>query len=189
MGSFISLVAAVALSIASAPPASNKRVKGQPAHRFRDRFVTNKALSGVDTVDLNEFFKTNEYQPRWLVVNFTASWCVPCRAELKDFAENAERLKKTNLMLLVIVVDEDINMEDPNELLWALTTRFQPATDMFVIPRSITSSLEPSAAADGLTSKLMLDLTVKENFRGEVAEPTDTMRQQVLRRWAEYGLK
>ena len=89
----------------------------------------------------------------------------------------------------VIVVDEDINMEDPNEVLWALTTRFQPATDMFVIPRSITSSLEPSAAADGLTSKLMLDLTVKENFRGEVAEPTDTMRQQVLRRWAEYGLK
>jgi UbiD family decarboxylase len=89
----------------------------------------------------------------------------------------------------VIVVDEDINIEDPNEVLWALTTRFQPATDMFVIPRSITSSLEPSAAADGLTSKLMLDLTIKENFRGEVAEPTDTMRQAVLQRWKEYGFK
>jgi UbiD family decarboxylase len=89
----------------------------------------------------------------------------------------------------VIVVDEDINIEDANEVLWALTTRFQPATDMFVIPRSITSSLEPSAAADGLTSKLMLDLTIKENFRGEVAEPTDTMRQAVLQRWKEYGFK
>ena len=89
----------------------------------------------------------------------------------------------------VIVVDEDINIEDPNEVLWALTTRFQPATDMFVIPRSITSSLEPSAGADGLTSKLMLDLTIKENFRGEVAEPTDAMRQEVLQRWKEYGFK
>jgi UbiD family decarboxylase len=89
----------------------------------------------------------------------------------------------------VIVVDEDINIEDPNEVLWALTTRFQPATDMFVIPRSITSSLEPSATVEGLTSKLMLDLTVKENFRGEVAEPTDSMRQAVLRRWKEYGFK
>jgi len=89
----------------------------------------------------------------------------------------------------VIVVDEDINMEDPNQVLWALTTRFQPATDMFVIPRSITSSLEPSAGPDGLTSKLMLDLTIKENFRGEVAEPTDAMREQVLRRWSEYGFK
>lgn len=89
----------------------------------------------------------------------------------------------------VIVVDEDINMEDPNQVLWALTTRFQPSTDMFVIPRSITSSLEPSAGPDGLTSKLMLDLTIKENFRGEVAEPTDAMREQVLRRWSEYGFK
>jgi len=89
----------------------------------------------------------------------------------------------------VIVVDEDINIEDPNQVLWALTTRFQPATDMFVIPNSITSSLEPSAAADGLTSKLMLDLTIKENFRGEVAEPTSDMREKVLAKWQQYGLK
>jgi len=89
----------------------------------------------------------------------------------------------------VIVVDEDINLEDPNEVLWALTTRFQPAMDMYVIPRSITSSLEPSARADGLTSKLMLDLTIKENFRGEVAEPTEQMRRTVLQRWKEYGFK
>ncbi len=89
----------------------------------------------------------------------------------------------------VIVVDEDIVLEDPNEVLWALTTRFQPATDMYIIPRGITSSLEPSATVDGLTSKLMLDLTKKQNFRGEVAEPTETMRQSVLKRWREYGCK
>jgi UbiD family decarboxylase len=89
----------------------------------------------------------------------------------------------------VIVVDEDIVLENPNEVLWALTTRFQPATDMYVIPRGITSTLEPSATAEGMTSKLMLDLTRKQNFRGEVAEPTDTMRQSVLRKWEEYGFK
>jgi UbiD family decarboxylase len=89
----------------------------------------------------------------------------------------------------VFVLDEDIVLEDPNEVLWALTTRFQPATDMFIIPRGITSSLEPSATVDGLTSKLMLDLTIKKNFRGEVAEPTDTMRQAVLQRWKQYGFK
>ena len=89
----------------------------------------------------------------------------------------------------VIVVDEDIVIEDPNEVLWALTTRFQPASDMFVIPRGITSTLEPSATAAGVTSKLMLDLTKKQNFRGEVAEPTATMREKVLQRWQEYGFK
>jgi 2,5-furandicarboxylate decarboxylase 1 len=89
----------------------------------------------------------------------------------------------------VFVLDEDIVLEDPNEVLWALTTRFQPATDMFIIPRGITSSLEPSATADGLTSKLMLDLTIKKNFRGEVAEPTAATRENVLKRWKEYGFK
>ena len=44
-----------------------------------------------------------------------------------------------------IVVDEDINIEDLNEVLRALTTRFQPATDMYMIPRGITSTLEPLA--------------------------------------------
>ncbi|HUC96935.1 MAG TPA: UbiD family decarboxylase [Candidatus Polarisedimenticolaceae bacterium] len=87
----------------------------------------------------------------------------------------------------VFVLDEDIVLEDPNEVLWALTTRFQPATDMFVIPRGITSSLEPSASVDGLTSKLMLDLTIKKHFRGEVAEPTAVMRESVLKKWKEYG--
>ena len=89
----------------------------------------------------------------------------------------------------VFVLDEDVILEDPNEVLWALTTRFQPATDMFIIPRGITSSLEPSATVDGLTSKLMLDLTIKKNFRGEVAEPAASMRQAVLQRWKEYGFK
>lgn len=89
----------------------------------------------------------------------------------------------------VFVLDEDIVLEDPNEVLWALTTRFQPATDMFIIPRGITSSLEPSATVDGLTSKLMLDLTIKKNFRGEVAEPTAATRESVLKRWKEYGFR
>src|ERR1044071_3652205 len=89
----------------------------------------------------------------------------------------------------VLVVDEDIVLEDPNQVLWALTTRFQPATDMFVIPRGITSTLEPSATAEGVTSKLMLDLTRKENFRGQVAEPTESMREQVLKNWQNYGFK
>lgn len=87
----------------------------------------------------------------------------------------------------VIVIDEDINLYDPNEILWALTTRFQPATDMYVIPRGITSSLEPSSTAEGVTSKLMVDATVKSGFRGEVAEPIEEMRGTVLKRWKEYG--
>jgi hypothetical protein len=35
----------------------------------------------------------------------------------------------------------------------------------------------------------MLDLTMKQNFRGEVAEPTNAMRDAVLQRWKEYGFR
>ncbi len=88
----------------------------------------------------------------------------------------------------VFVVDEDINIYNPNEVLWALTTRFQPASDMFVIPKGITSRLEPSSTSEGVTSKLMADLTIKKGFRGEVAEPTKELRDLVRKRWSEYGL-
>lgn len=89
----------------------------------------------------------------------------------------------------VFVVDEDINLSDPNEVLWALTTRFQPSTDMFIIPQGITSKLDPSSSSDGVASKLMVDATIKKNFRGEVAEPIDEMRKQVKSRWREFGLE
>ena len=89
----------------------------------------------------------------------------------------------------VFVLDEDIVIEDPNEVLVGVDDSFSAGNRMFVIPRGITSTLEPSATAEGVTSKLMLDLTIKQNFRGEVAEPTDTMRQAVLQRWKEYGFK
>jgi 3-polyprenyl-4-hydroxybenzoate decarboxylase len=60
---------------------------------------------------------------------------------------------------------------------------------MYVIPKAITSSLEPSSTADGVTSKMMIDATIKEGFRGQVAQPTDDMRETVLQRWKEYGFK
>ncbi len=71
---------------------------------------------------------------------------------------------------------------------WALTTRFQPATDMYVIPRGITGRLEPSMTSDGVTSKLIAELTTKEGFRGEVGEPTLEMREFVKKMWRSTGL-
>ena len=60
---------------------------------------------------------------------------------------------------------------------------------MFIIPKGTTSRLEPSATADGVTSKLMTDATIKEGFRGEVAEPNIELRNSVMERWGEYGLE
>ena len=89
------------------------------------------------------------------------------------------------------MVDEDINPEDPNEVLLGLDHAVSAGDGHVSSSRAASPVLSNlSATVDGLTSKAMLDLTIKENFRGEVAEPTDAMRQMVLqRRWKEYGFK
>jgi UbiD family decarboxylase len=52
---------------------------------------------------------------------------------------------------LVIVVEEDIDIHDPNSVEWAIATRVQPDRDVYIYPEQIGSSLDPSA--DQLTRK------------------------------------
>jgi 2,5-furandicarboxylate decarboxylase 1 len=60
----------------------------------------------------------------------------------------------------VFVVDGDIDIYNPNEVAWALATRFQGDTDLIVKPREPGSSLDPSAEAGTyFTTKLGFDLT------------------------------
>src|SRR6266404_7463913 len=58
----------------------------------------------------------------------------------------------------VVAVDEDVNVFDEEEVLWALATRFQADTDMFVVPQVFCNRLDPSSR-DGMSAKLALDAT------------------------------
>ena len=60
---------------------------------------------------------------------------------------------------LVIVVDEDIDVFDESDVLWALATRVQADRDVITIPRSLGAILDPSASDDGLTAKMGIDAT------------------------------
>lgn len=62
---------------------------------------------------------------------------------------------------IVTVVDDDINVDDPVEVEWAIVTRMQPKEDLLIIPRIRGSSLDPSAdQRTMLTSKLGIDATM-----------------------------
>jgi len=63
-------------------------------------------------------------------------------------------------MKKVIVVDEDIDIHNDREVEWAVATRSQPDTDMFVITGARGSSLDPSLKDDGTTAKVGIDATV-----------------------------
>ncbi|MCD6563824.1 MAG: UbiD family decarboxylase [Thermoproteales archaeon] len=61
---------------------------------------------------------------------------------------------------MVTVVDTDINVDDPDDVEWALSTRMQPDEDILIISHVRGSSLDPSADQEKLiTSKLGIDAT------------------------------
>ncbi len=60
---------------------------------------------------------------------------------------------------LVIVVDDDIDVFDESDVLWAVATRTQPDRDLVVISGSLGALLDPSADERGVTAKLGIDAT------------------------------
>jgi UbiD family decarboxylase len=60
---------------------------------------------------------------------------------------------------VAIVVDEDVDPEDPRELQWALATRFQPDRDIFVETGKPGLGIDPSTGENHITSKIGIDAT------------------------------
>jgi 2,5-furandicarboxylate decarboxylase 1 len=60
---------------------------------------------------------------------------------------------------LVIVVDDDIDVFDESDVMWAVATRMQADRDLVVITGSLGAMLDPSADERGVTAKLGIDAT------------------------------
>jgi 2,5-furandicarboxylate decarboxylase 1 len=78
---------------------------------------------------------------------------------------------------LVVAVDEDVNVFDEEEVLWAIATRFQADTDMFMVPDVFCNRLDPSSR-EGMSAKLALDATAPLVWDVErTAVPRDAARR------------
>ena len=60
---------------------------------------------------------------------------------------------------LVIVVDDDIDVFDESDVMWAVATRMQADRDLVTIDGSLGAMLDPSADERGVTAKLGIDAT------------------------------
>lgn len=67
-----------------------------------------------------------------------------------------------------IAVDDDIDVFNEGEVQWALATRFQADTGMFVVPKVFCNRIDPSSV-DGTAAKLGIDATVPPNWDAERA--------------------
>lgn len=102
-------------------------------------------------------------------------------------------LPQFNYTKFVIVVDKDINIRDPRQVVWAITSKVDPARDVFILPNNPFDSLDFATEKPGLGSRLGIDATTKispESDRpwSETLKPDPDTAALCDRRWAEYGL-
>ena len=93
----------------------------------------------------------------------------------------------------VIVVDDDINARDWKDVMWALSTRMDPARDITVIENTPIDYLDFASPESGLGSKIGLDATNKwppETHRewGEKLGMDDATISAVTEKWSRLGL-
>jgi len=89
-----------------------------------------------------------------------------------------------SLTKVVIVVDHDVNVQDLREVLWAVTTRFDPARDVVIIPDCPVDSLDHATYKPNLGGKLGIDATRKwreEGYEREWAEVVEMDRDVKVR--------
>ena len=63
------------------------------------------------------------------------------------------------LTKMFVVVDEDVNVHDMNDVIWAITTRTDAARDITIINNTPTDTLDPASPLVNLGSKLGIDAT------------------------------
>lgn len=59
----------------------------------------------------------------------------------------------------VVVVDEDVDIFNPEDLEYAMATRVKGDDDILIVPKARGSSLDPAALPDGTTTKVGVDAT------------------------------
>ena len=93
----------------------------------------------------------------------------------------------------IVVVDDDVNIRDWKEVIWALTTRVDPARDTVLVENTPIDYLDFASPVSGLGSKMGIDATNK--WQGETQRAWGTpirmdaaVKARIDTIWADLGL-
>ncbi len=98
------------------------------------------------------------------------------------------------LTKIFVVVDEDVDVHDLNDVIWAITTRADAARDVSIINNTPTDTLDPASPLVNLGSKLGIDATQKTKEEGyqreiqELVKSDEDTKKMVDSKWSRYGL-
>jgi 4-hydroxy-3-polyprenylbenzoate decarboxylase len=119
----------------------------------------------------------------------------------KSYAGHAKRvmfgvwsfLRQFMYTKFIVVVDEDVNIRDWKEVIWAITTRVDPVRDTVLADNTPIDYLDFASPISGLGSKMGIDATNKwpgETNRewGRTITMTDEVKTKVDGIWQELGI-
>ncbi|MDV3238522.1 MAG: 4-hydroxy-3-polyprenylbenzoate decarboxylase [Gammaproteobacteria bacterium] len=94
----------------------------------------------------------------------------------------------------VIVTDDDVNVRDWKDVVWAMTTRMDPARDTTIVENTPIDYLDFASPVSGLGGKIGFDATNK--WKGETTREwgrpirmCDDVRQRIDAIWGELGIE
>jgi 4-hydroxy-3-polyprenylbenzoate decarboxylase len=93
----------------------------------------------------------------------------------------------------VIVTDDDVNIREWKDVIWAMTTRMDPARDITLLENTPIDYLDFASPVSGLGSKIGFDATNKwlgETTRewGRPITMSEEIKQRVDEMWASLGI-
>jgi len=119
----------------------------------------------------------------------------------KGYAGHAKRVMMATWSYLrqfmytkfIIVVDDDINVRDWKDVMWAMSTRMDPVRDTTLVENTPIDYLDFASPVSGLGGKIGLDATNKfpgESNRewGEKIAMDQEIIDRVSKKWDSYGL-
>ena len=119
----------------------------------------------------------------------------------KQYAGHAKRvmfgvwsfLRQFMYTKFIVVVDEDVNVRDWKEVIWAITTRVDPTRDTVMVDNTPIDYLDFASPISGLGSKMGIDATNKwpgETNRewGTPIAMTPEVKARIDNLWGELGM-
>jgi hypothetical protein len=87
----------------------------------------------------------------------------------------------------IIAVNDDIDPDDANALLWAMSYRANPLLDMHILPHRDQGHGPRSKRNGGEDGSVLIDATLKEDFP-PVSLPKKPFMERAKKIWEELGL-
>jgi 2,5-furandicarboxylate decarboxylase 1 len=159
---------------------------------FHDIIPINREILGLWVIPSKE---ANLYKKIKAVFPTVKEVCIPLNGSAYHAYVRIEKVRdgdgKNVLLTLLgnepmikhaVVVDDDVDIQNDDEVLWAVSTRVQADQDLFIIPQARGSILDPSSyglgtlfSGEGMVTKVGIDATrpVGMDFSKKVQVPQE----------------